>query len=187
MRLSPEDRAALLSRARQCLEHAAREGSRLEASEAPSAALEARRGVFVTLRDGDELRGCVGNLVPRGSLFEEVGRAAFSASQRDPRFPPVKSEETGRLLIEVSVLTEPRSIDASSEDHVLAQMIPHRHGVIIRSRSRIGTFLPKVWDSLASPREFMARLKRKAGWDPHEWPDDAMVELYEAEDFAEAR
>lgn len=185
MSLSTLDRAILLKWARRALEHAAAHQSWLETPEPPSEALAARRGVFVTLREGPKLRGCVGNLRARGSLFEEVGRAAFSASQRDPRFPPVKPEETDRLLIEISVLTEPERIEAPDEDHALAQMIPHRHGVIIRSRSRIGTFLPKVWDKLASRHEFMAHLKRKAGWAPDEWPDDAEVELYEAEDFAE--
>ncbi len=185
MTLSPEDRAMLLKWARTALEHAARHQSWLEPPETGSEALLERRGVFVTLRDGDKLRGCVGNLVPRGTLIEEVGRAAFSASQRDPRFAPVRPEETERLLIEISVLTEPKAVDLNGEDHALAQMIPHRHGVIIRSGSRIGTFLPKVWDSLPSREAFMAHLKEKAGWAQDEWPEDAVMELYEAEDFAE--
>lgn len=186
MTLGPEDRATLLKWARTALEHAARHESWLEAPETSSEALLERRGVFVTLRDGDQLRGCVGNLFPRGTLIEEVGRAAFSASQRDPRFDPVRPQETDRLLIEISVLTRPRVVEVSGEDHALAQMIPHRHGVIIRSGSRIGTFLPKVWDSLPSREAFMAHLKQKAGWAPDEWPADAVMELYEAEEFGEA-
>jgi AmmeMemoRadiSam system protein A len=187
MGLTVDERATLLRLARRAMEHAARTGARLEPEpEGLTPTLEARRGVFVTLRAGKELRGCVGNLDARGPLWREVGRAAYSATLRDPRFPPVGPEETERLLIEVSVLTEPVPIDAPSEDHVLAQMIPHQHGVTLKSGSRIGTFLPKVWENLGEPRQFLSHLKAKAQWGRDEWPHDAVVELYEAEDFAEA-
>lgn len=185
MTLIAQDRAYLLRWARRSVEHAAKHRARLEMPEPEGEDLKARRGAFVTLREEGRLRGCVGNLEPRDPLYLEVSRAAFSASMRDPRFPPVEPEETASLLIEISVLTRPVGIDCTSEDVVLAQMIPHRHGVTLRAGSRIGTFLPKVWSTLGTREAFMTQLKRKAGWGPAEWPDDAKVEFYEAEDFAE--
>lgn len=66
--------------------------------------LRARHGAFVTLRHGDELRGCIGHTRNLEPLAEVVRDNAISAAVRDPRFPPVTAAELGSLHIEVSAL-----------------------------------------------------------------------------------
>jgi len=43
------------------------------------------------------------------------------------------------------------------------------------------TFLPKVWEQVDSPQEFLRRLKRKAGWSDDFWAVDIEVWRYETE------
>jgi len=68
-------------------------------------------GVFVTLNTlvGGErqLRGCIGYPYPIKPLVEAVADVAEAAAFEDPRFPQLKKEELGKIVIEVSVLTPP--------------------------------------------------------------------------------
>lgn len=50
------------------------------------------RGVFVTLTDGGELRGCIGFPYPTAPLGEALREAAVAAAIHDPRFYPVRAE-----------------------------------------------------------------------------------------------
>ena len=43
------------------------------------------------------------------------------------------------------------------------QLRPSIDGLAIRDGDRRALFLPKVWDDLPSPPDFLARLKQKAG------------------------
>ena len=51
--------------------------------------LTAVRACFVTLRIGDQLRGCIGRLDPDGPLICGVARNAYAAAFQDPRFDAV--------------------------------------------------------------------------------------------------
>ena len=64
---------------------------------------------FVSLRQGDELLGCVGNTSGRGPLAEDAADLALSAALEDPRFRPAAKTE-GPIEIEISVLTPLRRI-----------------------------------------------------------------------------
>ena len=57
------------------------------ASRAP--ALDAPGAAFVTLHVDGALRGCIGTLERRRSLWSVVGEMAAAAATRDPRFPPM--------------------------------------------------------------------------------------------------
>jgi AmmeMemoRadiSam system protein A len=86
-------------------------------------------GVFVSLHmiDGD-LRGCIGTIEPvRSNLAQEIIANAISAATRDPRFPPVRSDELDRLDISVDVLTPPEPIDSIRDQD------PQQHGLIVQS------------------------------------------------------
>ena len=52
-----------------------------------------RRGVFVTLHVGGELRGCIGTTEGDEPLGDAVVRCAASAALHDPRFAAVRAEE----------------------------------------------------------------------------------------------
>ena len=85
------------------------------------------RAVFVTLRSGRELRGCIGTTVPLRPLGHAVAHAAWSAAFQDPRFDPVRGDELDRLRIEISVLGPLRPVQAAAE------IVPGRDGVALAS------------------------------------------------------
>lgn len=125
--------------------------------------LEEAGATFVTLQIAADLRGCVGTLEAHRSLFEDVRANAMAAGFRDPRFEPLRREELSLLRVEVSVLGVPVTIEFSSEDALMDSLRPGQDGVIIEASGRRATFLPKVWDTLPKPRQFLRELKRKAG------------------------
>src|SRR3954471_15695675 len=73
--------------------------------------LPAASGVFVTIKRGDELRGCLGTLESHGQLADDVVRCAADAASRDPRFERVAPPELPDLSLEVSVLGPLEPVD----------------------------------------------------------------------------
>ena len=57
---------------------------------------------FVTLKKGEELRGCVGYVDGSSPLWEAVARSARAAAHRDNRFAPVEPEEMPEITVEIS-------------------------------------------------------------------------------------
>jgi AmmeMemoRadiSam system protein A len=182
--LGEQDRKTLLEVARRAIEHGVRTGERLQIStEGQPEALVAHKGCFVTLRIGDDLRGCVGSLQPRGPLIDEVARAAFMAAFRDPRFPPLAGTELDRIHIHVSVLSLPEPLVVASERDLLQKLRPGIDGLILEDGSAMSTFLPDVWESLPGPEQFVAHLKRKAGLPAHHWSPTIAFKRYTTESF----
>ena len=55
--------------------------------------MEERAGVFVSLKVGGLLRGCIGTFEPtRENVAQEIIANAISSATRDPRFPAVSPE-----------------------------------------------------------------------------------------------
>ena len=62
-------------------------------------------GVFVSLHNEHDLRGCIGVFTSDDPLYKTVAVMATSAAFEDPRFDPhVAEEEVKDLDIEISVL-----------------------------------------------------------------------------------
>jgi AmmeMemoRadiSam system protein B/AmmeMemoRadiSam system protein A len=144
------------------------------------AALKARCGAFVTLREKDALRGCIGRFDAAEPLYRVVQQMAVAAATQDYRFPPVEPQELDRLEIEISVLTPLRKI-ASIDEIQLG-----RDGIYIKKGMKAGTFLPEVATETGwSREEFLghcAQDKAGIGWDG--WKD-AEIYVYEAKVFGE--
>jgi len=163
MDLTDEGKRELLRIARASVEAAAR-GRTYRPDEPESEDLLAKRGAFVTLKTrGGHLRGCIGAIEGYGPVYRTVAEMAVSASQRDPRFPPVGPDELSDLVVEVSVLTPPRPIEASDVE-------VGRHGLIVSSGHARGLLLPQVpvehgWDR----KTFLAHTCLKAGLPPDAW------------------
>ncbi|MBM3883734.1 MAG: AmmeMemoRadiSam system protein A [Verrucomicrobia bacterium] len=144
------------------------------------------RGCFVTLTKAGSLRGCMGNLDPRGPLYRAVLENARSAALRDPRFPAVGREELGQLELEISVLTEPQALAFSSPEDLLARLRPLEDGVVLQVGERSATYLPQVWEHLPDRVKFLDSLARKAGGEPGDWRGpNVRVLTYTAEVFGE--
>ncbi len=101
--------------------------------------MEGRCGVFVSLHQGDNLRGCIGTIEPvRRNVAEEIISNAISAATRDPRFPPLTAAELPGLDISVDVLMPPEPVTSFGE------LDPHVYGVIVESGQRRGLLLPDL-------------------------------------------
>ena len=121
-----------------------------------------RAGAFVSIHKLGGLRGCIGTIAPtRANLAEEIISNAISASTRDPRFDPIRTDELADLEINVDVLTSPEPIDFPDELDV------KRYGVIVEKGFRRGLLLPDL-DGVDTIEEQVAIAKQKAGLDPNE-------------------
>jgi hypothetical protein len=126
------------------------------------------RATFITLTQGQELRGCVGALEARRPLAEDVAANARAAAFEDSRFKPLTLEEFARTEIEVSLLSTSKTIEFEDHADLLRRLRPGVDGVILEQveEGRRATFLPQVWEDLSDPEQFIARLKYKAGIAP---------------------
>jgi AmmeMemoRadiSam system protein A len=140
---------------------------------------------FVTLTQSGELRGCIGTLEAHRPLLHDVKSNAVSAALHDPRFSPLEADELGRTRVEVSLLSIPQAMTFSSEDDALAQLRPEVDGVIFQYGPYRSTFLPQVWEQLPAPRDFMARLKHKAGLPGHFWAENIKLSRYTVQKWKE--
>jgi len=133
-----------------------------------------KAGVFVTLNkivdNHEELRGCIGYILPIKPLAEATIDVAISAATNDPRFPPVRADELDKIIVEVTVLTPPEEIKVSSPEEYPKKIVIGRDGLIIEYGPFSGTLLPQVpveygWDA----KEFLDNLCLKAGLVPGCW------------------
>lgn len=116
-----------------------------------------RAGVFVSLKKGGSLRGCIGTIeAVQPSIAEEIIQNAVSACSRDPRFAPVEPGELEALTISVDVLGETQKIRSPEELDV------KRYGVIVTKGLRRGLLLPNL-DGVDTAEEQIAIARQKAG------------------------
>ena len=185
--LSLSDKRQLLVLARQALEAAA-QGQRAPAVETSilSPALSQPGASFVTLTLHDELRGCIGGLHATKPLWEDVREHAAQAALNDFRFPPVTPAETARIEVEVSVLTEPQTLEYASAQDLVQRLRPNVDGVILSQGFRRATFLPQVWEHVPQPEHFLSMLCEKMGVAPEMWRHAQLtVQTYQVEKFTE--
>ena len=122
----------------------------------------ARAGVFVSLHEDGELRGCIGTIEPvTGSIADEIIRNGVAAASEEPRFPPVRADELDALSYSVDVLFPPEPIGSPDE------LDPARFGVIVEKGWRRGLLLPNL-DGVDTVEQQVAIARRKAGIGPDE-------------------
>ena len=174
---------ALLALARAAI--GVRLGVAADAAAPAHAALAAPGATFVTLRQGAELRGCIGTLEAHRPLGVDVQANAVAAALLDPRFPPLATGELAATSIEVSLLGASEPLPVMHEDDALARLRAGLDGVILACGGRRATFLPQVWEQLPDPREFLAALKRKAGLPGDFWSPQVTLARYSVVKYAE--
>jgi hypothetical protein len=177
----------LLQLARGSIEHGLAHGEPLpvRCDQLPVALAELR-ATFTTLRLADELRGCCGTLEAARPLAADVVHSAFQAAFRDPRFAPLRAEELGTIRLEVAVLSPPVPLPVADEADLLDRLRPGIDGLIIHASGRRATFLPKVWESLPEPGQFLVQLRKKCGLPGDYWSERLEFERYTATSYAEA-
>ncbi|MBC8418269.1 MAG: AmmeMemoRadiSam system protein A [Proteobacteria bacterium] len=145
-----------------------------------------RRGTFVTLTIGGNLRGCIGHIIPHESLIEGIRINAVNAAFKDPRFRPLSKKEWDRVKIEISILTDPKPLSYANADDLLRKLRPGIDGVIINKGYHQSTFLPQVWEQLPQIEAFLNHLCLKAGLDGDEWKKGGLeVSTYQVQAFEE--
>ena len=147
-------------------------------------ALQVSRAVFVTLRNQDELRGCIGTLHASEPVVSAVAKYAFAAAFRDTRFHEITGDELSELNIQISILSEPEPLAFDSEKELAAQLRPGIDGLVLKEWPGEGTLLPSVWEEIPDRFEFLARLKQKAGFAPDYWSENLQVLRYTATCFS---
>lgn len=124
--------------------------------------LQSISATFVTLTLNGNLRGCIGTLEARHSLFDDILTNARNAAFHDPRFYPLTYEEFQKVKIEISLLTKPFKIEYENISDLKNKIKPYIHGVILKKENKRATFLPQVWEQLPSFEDFFSHLCTKA-------------------------
>lgn len=177
MLTDPQKRALLVLAKRAVMAQVA--GSALTVVDA--IALPDASGVFVTIKRGGALRGCLGTLENRRGLAHEVARCAAESASDDPRFPPVTESELPELTIEISVLGPLERIEPAPGGFTVG-----RHGLVVEHGARRGLLLPQVATEWGwTPEQFLCQTCHKAGLPLDAWRRGATVYRFAAEVFGE--
>ncbi len=177
--LNPDQQRFLLRLARDSIVYYLDKGKHLKL-EIEDDLLKEKRGVFVTLKLDDKLRGCIGYPLPHDPIYLSVIEAAVLAASKDTRFPPLRAEELPRTSIEISVLSFPQQIEDITEIEV------GKHGIIITQGFSRGLLLPQVplewrWDL----ETYLNHGSLKAGLPENAWKTGAKVEIFTAQVFSD--
>lgn len=171
----------LLRIARQSIESYVTTGQ-IPSLESTIEMLKDQRGVFVTLTEHGQLRGCIGHHESDVPLYKLVPRMAVAAACEDPRFYPLRKEELDQVKIKVSVyLTNVYQIKNLDEFEMGV------HGIILVKGGRGATYLPEVPTEAGwtSKEEEMEHLCAKAGLPPGAWRKGAEFYVYRTQVFGE--
>ncbi|HEY9054092.1 MAG TPA: AmmeMemoRadiSam system protein A [Rectinemataceae bacterium] len=163
LRINDEAKRFLLDVARRSIAEGLGETAQAQSTD-DSREMRADCGIFVTLKRGGSLRGCIGRIIPTGDIKSMVKELAQAAAFQDPRFYPLESRELGDLEIEITLIGRLEPI-RGPEDIQLGL-----HGLYIRAPGGSGLLLPQVaieqgW----SAQEFLGQVCRKAGLPPTAW------------------
>lgn len=179
--LSDAEKRFLLRVARHSVEAAVNDSALEEFTSEFSPALCSACGAFVTLRNGTDLRGCIGYVDPVRSLVETVREVSAKAATDDIRFHPLSPDELRDIWIEISVLSPLTPLADIGEIDI------GNHGLVVQSGRRRGLLLPQVAVEYGWDREtFISQTARKAGLSGDGWMNPSVtVFTFTAEVFSE--
>jgi len=144
--------------------------------------LNAPCGCFVTLKNCNRLRGCIGQFTSDSPLIELVAEMAKASATGDPRFlaDPITIRELENLDVEISVLSPLKRTDDPLSLRLGVD------GIYIKRGHASGCFLPQVATETGwSKEEFLSYCcAHKAGLAAYAWKDpQTQVNLFTAEVF----
>jgi AmmeMemoRadiSam system protein A len=146
--------------------------------------LQGKQGCFVTLKSGEDLRGCLGHFTGDKALYKLVNEMARASATEDPRFfsQRITEAELRSINIEISVLSPLKRI-ANPLDIRLGV-----DGIYVRRGYAAGCFLPQVATETGwTKEEFLSYCcGHKAGLSPDAWKNpETEVLVFQAEVFGE--
>lgn len=177
--LTAQERQELLKIARDTIVEKVRTG-KVTRGESALNGLQAPNGCFVTIKQHDKLRGCIGNFESDKPLYLTVQEMAIAAATQDPRFYPMKDTDLESFELEISVLSTLKKIN-SVEDIVVGT-----HGLYIIKNYCRGVLLPQVATEYGWDREtFLKHTCLKAGLPEDAWQKDCDIYIFSAQVFGE--
>ncbi|MHC4640379.1 MAG: AmmeMemoRadiSam system protein A [Planctomycetota bacterium] len=171
----------LLKIARDTVE-AVFQGGEVPKPESDDPQLISHCGCFVTLKNKERLRGCIGRFISDIPLIELVVEMAKASATGDMRFfaDPITAGELEQLDVEISVLSP---LERTSDPLNLRLGVD---GIYIKKGRASGCFLPQVASETGwGKEEFLSYCcAHKAGLSPDAWKDpETEVYLFTAEVF----
>lgn len=162
--ISDSDGETLVRTSRTVLTEYLRTGKKMAPSDEIKSRFSFNSGVFVTLSEGENLRGCIGFPTPDRKLYQSLVEASIASATEDPRFLPIRYEELGRITFEITVLTPPSLIKVNDPSQYPAMIKVGRDGLVVRWEFGSGLLLPQVpieygWNV----EEFLSHTCEKAG------------------------
>ncbi len=181
MELTENDKGTLLTAARDSIKALYENLPPLVPDYSQYPNLKVNAGAFVTLKIFGQLRGCIGYIISKTSVFETVCNAAVQAAIHDPRFFPVAEDEIDDISIEISVLSEPVPIKEYSEIEI------GTHGLILEYKNYRSLLLPQVAvEQNFTIEEFLSALCEKAGLKADLWRADKVnISMFTATVFSD--
>ena len=130
----------LIDLAKQAVEAYLKEGKIISPSaDLPEEFSNSKAGVFVTIENHGNLRGCIGTYLPiRENIAQEIIYNAIAAATEDYRFSPIEKDELLELSFTVYILNPPELVKD------IKKLDPKKYGIIIRSGLKSGLLLPDL-------------------------------------------
>ena len=177
-KFSLEDGEALINFARENIEFFLKNDRKIPIPEYMKEKFNNKYGAFITLNkydvSGNQLRGCIGYIEPKFSLYDAIHRVSIQSAIEDPRFPSVTLEEMDDIVIELSILTPPELLKVDDPKEYLDKIVIGRDGLIAEKGWQRGLLLPQVpvdhnrnWDV----ETFLKHTCQKARLPANSWKD----------------
>jgi len=152
----------LVALAKSGVEEYVKYGRRYEVPDTLDPELSTKAGVFVCLKLGGDLRGCIGTIDPvEENIANEIVNNAVSAAFHDPRFFPVTEDELAELSYSVDVLNPAEPVE------LLNDLDPKVYGIIVTNGRKRGLLLPDL-EGVDTVEDQVSIATRKAGIGPGE-------------------
>ena len=186
-KISEKDGQILVKTARMIITEYLKNGSDKELDQKFQEDFSFKSGVFVTLKNPNGLRGCIGYPLPDKKLFNALKDASIAAAMEDPRFPPVKFEELDSITVEVTILSPPTRIKVDNSQEYLSKIKIGQDGLIVKYGYNSGLLLPQVpieygWNE----REYLEHICEKAGLPRDFWKNNEIeIQKFEGMVFRE--
>ena len=179
------DGKELIQFARDNIEYFLKNNKRIIVPEIIKEKYKENYGAFITLNSynvsGNPLRGCIGYIEPKYSLYDVIHKVSISSATEDTRFSSVSIDEMDNITIEISILTPPKMIEVNTPNEYLEKIVIGRDGLISERGMRRGLLLPQVpidhdrnWDV----ETFLNHTCSKAWLPSDAWKDIKGTKIY---------
>lgn len=144
-----------------------------------------KRGVYVTLNIGEELRGSMGTHTPEKPFIYAVIDAAYNAAFNDTRFKQLTKEEFKNpdFNVNISVLGPVQRMTFAREQDVINALVPFKSSLLLTYGDKQELFLPSAWEKRPKPENFWKRLKEKVDVEETFWSPDFVIEHFLSENI----